>query len=1034
MKVQNLAIIFIVVIIPIIMLLSYYFGLQEDTLEMQIDYDAKLSASVKEGIKSYEINTVNWRETLGDTRRTVNASVNTFIASLANNLGVSGTAKEYMVNYVPAVAMTMYDRYYIYAPSYVPNTLENSKGIQLYYDGSELTIKTETGGVLNDVAYKPKQGATNTINAVYTETDENGNEIKTQYTITTDATQADKVYKHYLSNAIAYSGNYRKGSTDLTINYTLDNRIYIYGKTGTEDSINEQGYLVNFDSATKLPRINIIPNQKDDTGVDVVIKVNEAVYYGSNINSEILTEQVIYKDEKTDTMKLETFKYIYDIEGTKRYYDENEDNFFTIDGEDKKRNYLLNTKNMRAGDDGVKYRSISVLTSDSTYKKVYQVLNGKDKAKWYMSLKDDPNRIEKVGPGVEVIDTELKTTRQDFGFSAIYRDYSAVSYYVEAYAFTNWVKANLGGDIEQTRIVFDESTKTYVEKPETLHGLFNISASNDMENPTSMIAEHKRQIMIDSINSNLNMAISNYAENSEDEYRLPVLTDADWDQVFTNISMIAFLQGVPIGLKTYNNYAIATSASNRDYIDPDEIFFSSNAINYHRPYCTQLTLPEVKDYYKGYRSIEYTLKTFDAKDASGNTEQIYYYQHTNQRPTTDTTSDLACYNCIVNKADYQKTVDKDLSTLNGVQREIRNIQTKAYKEALARERYYQNVQLAADLGIIIKYHQNIPQKLFDLGIITEVINMPEDQEAEPYIPVQISMNVPIAKTSDEFIQYKCVGWSLDPSSTVAAYKVGVENWETFDEGDDHVINLYAIWTVSLSSLKWKTDFYWNHSKPVWPGDGMHDYTSDDYIGNGTVSNVRIRDDEATGTSIVEMVGNSEQKGKGAVWTTFESEHLRIKDFSFDYSVNAGHSFNAAGFLFNVVETPTTIEGYMLSINFAGKFRSNAGGKSGAVYKFSYTKNTNSNQVESIQLEESLDLGTYGGSYSGGNGNIKIEILNNGYRISGNEIDDTIIIVDAMHPNTFGFFSDHFGRECGHTCKNIGFFKMSNIKVTVEFKE
>ena len=133
MKIQNLAIIFLVIILPILMILGYYLKLQEDTLKKQSEYNAKLSSSVKEGIRAYEINTVNWREKKGEERRNVTASVNTFLTSLANNLNISGTSKEYMVNYVPAVAVTMYSGYYIYSPAYVSDVLETDQGVQLYF-------------------------------------------------------------------------------------------------------------------------------------------------------------------------------------------------------------------------------------------------------------------------------------------------------------------------------------------------------------------------------------------------------------------------------------------------------------------------------------------------------------------------------------------------------------------------------------------------------------------------------------------------------------------------------------------------------------------------------------------------------------------------------------------------------------------------------------------------------------------------------------------------------------------------------------
>lgn len=706
MKIQNLALIFIVIILPILLILGYYFKLQEDTLELQSTYDTKLSASVKEGIRAYEINTVNWRESNGETRRNVSASMNTFLSSLANNMGISGTAREYMVNYVPAVAMTMYDGYYIYAPAYVSETVENDQGIQLYFDGAELTTSptktTSDGVILNEVAYKPSNSAINRKTAWYTYMDKDEKEQKKQYTFTTDAAQAEKTYEHSLSNEIAYSGTYQKGDVEVTINYTLDNRVHVYGKDGSKD-IKEQGCLVAFteEDANSLPRIQLPASPKKQTDIIVKKGVNESEYMGSNINSEILTEQILYKENSKAEEKLGTFKYIYDVTGKKLYYDEDREEFFTVATTDKVRNYLP-SDDVKAGSNLCSYKSVSVLVErngEITYKKLYQVLNGMDKGKWYINLKDLDLSESEVGPDVEVIDTEIKgEKRKEFGFTAIYRDYSAVSYYVEAYAFTNWIGKRLGGEVTQTRIKFNEETKKYeservIIKTETREGkqkgIFEIDTENDMEKEYSLISEHKREIMMDSINSNLNLAISNYSRNSPNDYRLPVLQASDWDQIFKNISMIAFFQGVPIGLKTYNNYAIVTSTQNRDYVDPDEIFFSSNALSYHRPYCTKLVLDDIKETYRGYRSVEYTLRTYEKTEGN-----IYYYQHTKQSVASKN-SDLACYSCIINKENYERIDEK--GTLSGDQKTIRDIQAKAYKEALARERYYQNEELAAKL-------------------------------------------------------------------------------------------------------------------------------------------------------------------------------------------------------------------------------------------------------------------------------------------------------------------------------------------------
>ena len=121
MKIQNLTVVFLVIAIPIIMVLSYYLHLQQETLRLQVEYDTKLFQSVKEGLKAYEANIftgLDYESTNMTERDMVLASINTFLTSLANNLNISGTAKEYMANYVPGAVMGLYDRIlYVFANS-----------------------------------------------------------------------------------------------------------------------------------------------------------------------------------------------------------------------------------------------------------------------------------------------------------------------------------------------------------------------------------------------------------------------------------------------------------------------------------------------------------------------------------------------------------------------------------------------------------------------------------------------------------------------------------------------------------------------------------------------------------------------------------------------------------------------------------------------------------------------------------------------------------------------------------------------------
>ena len=113
MKIQNLTVVFLVIAIPIIMVLSYYLHLQQATLRTQVEYDTKLSQSAKEALKAYETNIfagLDYEHVNMTERDIVQASMNTFLTSLANNLNISGTAKEYIANYVPGAIMGVYDR------------------------------------------------------------------------------------------------------------------------------------------------------------------------------------------------------------------------------------------------------------------------------------------------------------------------------------------------------------------------------------------------------------------------------------------------------------------------------------------------------------------------------------------------------------------------------------------------------------------------------------------------------------------------------------------------------------------------------------------------------------------------------------------------------------------------------------------------------------------------------------------------------------------------------------------------------------
>ena len=112
MKLPNLAVIFLVISIPLIMIFSYYLSLGENTLKLQTDYTVKLSEATKDAVRAFEINTSRTSEKTDSKsnevlKSNVQSAINTFISSMSNKMNLSGISKEEFLNYVPAIAVTM---------------------------------------------------------------------------------------------------------------------------------------------------------------------------------------------------------------------------------------------------------------------------------------------------------------------------------------------------------------------------------------------------------------------------------------------------------------------------------------------------------------------------------------------------------------------------------------------------------------------------------------------------------------------------------------------------------------------------------------------------------------------------------------------------------------------------------------------------------------------------------------------------------------------------------------------------------------
>lgn len=187
MKIQYIAVIFVVIILPIAMVMSSYIGAQIDTITLQTEYNTKLTEATYDAIKAFQINTVNNRySTVSDSKiRDIEASINTFYSSLSSNEYLS---REELQMYVPALVYTLYDGYYIYTKY---NNMYPEKGEMIYTNANDA--------------------------------------------------EANFGLKPY----IYYSCRYNNSSVDFVVNYTLDNAITIYGTAANGKYITKSGYLIN---------------------------------------------------------------------------------------------------------------------------------------------------------------------------------------------------------------------------------------------------------------------------------------------------------------------------------------------------------------------------------------------------------------------------------------------------------------------------------------------------------------------------------------------------------------------------------------------------------------------------------------------------------------------------------------------------------------------------------------------------------------------------------------------------------------------
>lgn len=518
-------------------------------------------------------------------------------------MGIGGTAKENILNYVPAIVYMMYDGYYIYSPTYVPKTITDSNGKQLFYYENGPKGKKLTNSAVQTINGKEETGLPiyeAKENAISEEFSEGDN--KKTITFTMDTNFAKTTYKHVLKTFVPYTTIYSANGQNYVINYTLDNYVRIYGQNETWE-----GYIIEEYGNGASTKYKVPVNSTEITFNDVKIK------------PETLSENIAVKNSETGEITVENYKYIYNSSNDKRYYDNGK--FFTVNSAYEK--VYLSEVDVNHSLAEYKKLLIKPIENSPEYIELYQLLNKNEgNTSWY--YKDSTGKYIKYDNFTGNVDRD--------------KDCSAINYYVENYLFNCWLKAK--------GLKADE------------------------------ILSLRKQSIIDNVNQNLNLAISNYSANSEINYTIPELTEADWEQALSGVSMITFFQGVKVGLKTYNNYSIVTSSENNEYVGEDSLYYIDYQDEFYHRYRCSSTQPNIG--LDGvYKNVEFKAQSFEKQD--GTTE--YYYQHGSIDLEGRKSSMLQCFDCIVNKNNMKEYTEEKSRKQSYFE--------EAYNTGLARERYIQ---------------------------------------------------------------------------------------------------------------------------------------------------------------------------------------------------------------------------------------------------------------------------------------------------------------------------------------------------------
>ena len=606
MKLQSLAIIFIIIIMPISMVLSEYINNNIKTEERELSYNTKLLNSTYDAIKAYQLNTVN--NAFGDVTnrkiQDIEAAAKTFYNSLASNFNFLGNKSDVMKEYVPAIVFTMYDGYYTYTP--FTNTL------------TEIPDKDAEGEDAYDKSY-----------SVNGETEEG--------------------LKPYVYYTCRYKYNNGGKENDFSIIYTLDNYITIQGIVNNE-YVYDNGYLYS-----------IVNNESDaDAGKGIFKKSvgdKEAYNYMGVVFTEDDTEELKeYVGGNTDDCLYSYAK----INGKKYYLDEN---YYTgrpegeteVDGiriKNRAGIFFIDSNGTRNYNQVKGYSTTENTRSENTeFVKYYKAIKkNKSAYEYYKDAYEFSCWV--LGKG-ETSTTKRKdksgTEQSKYNLGALKAENSKI-YQDEVEA------AATGGEK-------NKNTTSLLD-----YGNIDIfGGDSNIENADSNFNQHRKAIIRYVVETNLSTAIK--AFSSDREFLMPKISETDWETIENDVCAISFMQGMSLGAKKYNGYSVVANTLTKEYIDENDIYLLAKNSSNQDVYCKVndelLVEPESEPelqlrqknnnntYYAGVWKVDFEQRQIvENTEEDGNTTEktVHYFPK----------KEFGTYTSIMGSYDRSSIADKDM--------------------------------------------------------------------------------------------------------------------------------------------------------------------------------------------------------------------------------------------------------------------------------------------------------------------------------------------------------------------------------------